>query len=255
MIPAESSALVKRSIDAGESLVQDLVLANRILAHLGILDAFGHVSVRSDRHRDRYLLTRLLAPEQVSARDLIEYDLDSRPVRGESPKPCLERFIHGEIYKARPDVMAVVHSHSPSVIPFGASSVPLRPIYHMGAFIGAGAPVFDIRKHFGNTDLLVRRPDHGRTLAATLGAAAMALMRGHGFVTVGESLPVAVCRAFYTELNARLQREAISLGGDVTYLNAEESRLADSVIRSVVAKPWDLWKKQALELVRTEAGG
>ena len=249
MVSAEPSPLVNRSIDAGESLVQDLVLANRILANLGILDAFGHVSVRSDRHRDRYLLTRLLAPEQVTARDLIEYDLDSLPVRGESPKPCLERFIHGEIYKARLDVMAVVHSHSPSVIPFGASSTALRPIYHMGAFIGAGAPVFDIREHFGNTDLLVRNSDHGRTLAATLSAGAMALMRGHGFVTVGESLAIAVYRAFYTELNARLQREAIALGGDVTYLNAEESDLADAVMRSVVAKPWDLWKEQALERI------
>jgi ribulose-5-phosphate 4-epimerase/fuculose-1-phosphate aldolase len=243
--------LTNSTIDASESLVQDLVLANRILANLGILDAFGHVSVRSDRHANRYLLTRLLAPEQVTARDLIEYDLDSRPVRGESPKPCLERFIHGEIYKARPDVLAVVHSHSPSVIPFGASSVPLRPIYHMGAFLGRAAPVFDIRRHFGATDLLVRNPDHGRTLAGTLGAGSAALMRGHGFVTVGESLPVAVCRAFYTELNARLQREAISLGGEVTYLSGEEAELADAVIRSVVAKPWDLWKQQALEAVKS----
>jgi ribulose-5-phosphate 4-epimerase/fuculose-1-phosphate aldolase len=137
------------------------------------------------------------------------------------------------------------------VIPFGASSVPLRPIYHMGAFLGRAAPVFDIRRHFGATDLIVRNPDHGRTLAGTLGAGSAALMRGHGFVTVGESLPVAVCRAFYTELNARLQREAISLGGEVTYLSGEEAELADAVIRSVVAKPWDLWKQQALEAVKS----
>ena len=234
------------SIDAGADLLGDLVIANRVLASLGVLDAFGHVSVRSDRRADRYILTRLLAPQQVTIDDLIEYDLDSRPVHGEGPKPCLERFIHGEIYKARPDVMAVVHSHAPSVIPFAASSIALKPLYHMGAFLGEGAPVFDIRKHFGPTDLLVRNPDHGRALAATLKTATIALMRGHGFAVVGASLPIAVCRAFYTELNARLQREAISLGGEVTYLDAAESDLADAVIRSVVQKPWDLWKQQAM---------
>jgi ribulose-5-phosphate 4-epimerase/fuculose-1-phosphate aldolase len=236
--------------DASAELLEDLVVANRILAEMGVLDAFGHVSARSDRHSGRYLLTRLLAPEMVTANDLIEYRLDSKPVLGEGPKPCLERFIHGEIYKARPDVMAVVHSHSPSVIPFAASSVRLRPIYHMGAFLGAGAPVFDIRKRFGDTDLLVRNPDHGRAFAATLRSGAVALMRGHGFAVVGESLPVAVCRAVYTELNARLQREAISVGGKITYLNPQESALADDVIRSVIAKPWDLWKKRALENMR-----
>jgi ribulose-5-phosphate 4-epimerase/fuculose-1-phosphate aldolase len=239
---------------ASARLLEDLVVANRVLAELGILDAFGHVSVRSDSHPDRYVLTRLLAPEMVTAEDLIEYDLDSRAVNGDVRKPCLERFIHGEIYKARPDVLAVVHSHSPSVIPFAASSVRLRPIYHMGAFLGAGAPVFDIRKDFGPTDMLVRNPDHGRGLAHALGAGAIALMRGHGFATVGENLPVAVCRAFYTELNARLQGEAIALGGDVTYLDQEESELADAVIRSVVAKPWDLWKKRALQRMRSEGG-
>ncbi|HWJ00299.1 MAG TPA: class II aldolase/adducin family protein [Burkholderiales bacterium] len=235
------------------ALVDDLVVANRILAELGVLDAFGHVSVRSDADPRRYVLTRLLAPEMVTRDDLIEYDLDSRPVHDDDRKPCLERFIHGEIYKARPDVLAVVHSHAPSVIPFAASSVRLRPIYHMGAFLGRGAPVFDIRKRFGATDLLVRNPDHGRDLASILGAGAVALMRGHGFATVGESLPVAVCRAIYTELNARLQAEAIGLGGEITYLDGEESELADAVIRSVVAKPWDLWKKRALE--RMKNGG
>jgi len=149
------------------ALVDDLVVANRILAELGVLDAFGHVSVRSDADPRRYVLTRLLAPEMVTRDDLIEYDLDSRPVHDDDRKPCLERFIHGEIYKARPDVLAVVHSHAPSVIPFAASSVRLRPIYHMGAFLGRGAPVFDIRKRFGATDLLVRNPDHGRVERST----------------------------------------------------------------------------------------
>jgi ribulose-5-phosphate 4-epimerase/fuculose-1-phosphate aldolase len=239
-------------LEASPALVEDLVIANRILADLGVLDAFGHVSVRSDRDPQRYVLTRLLAPEMVAAADLIEYDLDSRPVHGDERKPCLERFIHGEIYKARPDVMAVVHSHAPSVIPFAASSVQLQPIYHMGAFLGAGAPVFDMKRWFGATDLLVRTPDHGKRLAGTLGAGAIALMRGHGFATVGENLPVAVCRAVYTELNARLQGEAISLGGDVTYLDREESDLADAVIRQVIAKPWDLWKKRALAKMKEE---
>jgi len=240
-------------VDASAALVEDLVIANRILADLGVLDAFGHVSVRSDRDPQRYVLTRLLAPEMVTAADLIEYDLDSCPVHGDERKPCLERFIHGELYKARADVTAVVHSHAPSVIPFAASSVRLQPIYHMGAFLGAGAPVFDMRRWFGATDLLVRNPDHGQRLASTLGSGALALMRGHGFATVGENLPVAVCRAVYTELNARLQGEAINLGGEVTYLDRAEAELADAAIRQVIAKPWDLWKKRALEKLKTEA--
>jgi len=235
---------------ASAALIEDLVVANRVLADFGVLDAFGHVSARSDRNPGRYILSRFLAPELVTREDLLEYDLDSNPLRADSPKQYLERYIHGEIYKARPEVTAVVHSHSPSVIPFAASSVRLRPIYHMGAFLGAGAPVFDIRDHFGVTDMLVRNADHGRYLAATLNAEAVALMRGHGFAAVGEHVAEAVFRAVYTEFNARLQREAISLGGKVTFLDRGEAELADRVLKVMVAKPWDLWKKKALERLR-----
>lgn len=230
----------------------DLVVANRVLSDLGVLDAFGHVSVRSDADSNRYVLTRLLAPELVTMEDLIEYDLESRPVGAEERRQCLERFIHGEIYKNRPDVQAIVHSHSPSVIPFTASSTRLRPIYHMGAFIGKAAPVFDIREKFGATDLLVRDPEHGRSLAQVIGKGALALMRGHGFATVGENLAVAVYRAFYTEVSAKAQREAIALGGEITYLSEGEAERADAVLRSVVEKPWTLWKRRALEKLRQE---
>ncbi|MGH8704071.1 MAG: class II aldolase/adducin family protein, partial [Burkholderiales bacterium] len=157
------------------------------------------------------------------------------------------RFIHGEIYRARPDVIAVVHSHSPSVVPFAASSERLRPIYHMAGFLGRGAPVFDMRERFGDTDLLVRSGDQGRALCASLGTAHVALMRGHGFVAAGPGLPQAVYFAIYTELNARLQREAIALGGRVSFLSDAEAKLAEATIGAVVERPWELWKKHALE--------
>lgn len=239
-------------LDVSPELLEDLVVANRVLAEHGVLDAFGHVSVRSDRHPDRYVLAHFLAPALVTADDLIEYDLDSNPVQAAPSKQYLERYIHGEIYRARADVKAVVHSHSPSVIPFAASTVPLRPIYHMGAFLGAGAPVFDIHEQFGDTDMLVRNADHGRYLATTLGASAIALMRGHGFATVGNSIAEAVYRAIYTEMNARLQREAISLGGAVHYLTPGEAERADATMQWAVQKPWALWKKRALEQLHKE---
>ena len=223
-------------------LLDDLVAANRILAGHGVLDGFGHVSARHPARPDRYLLSRSLAPGLVTADDIVTFDLDSNPVDGDDRRPYLERFIHGEIYRLRPDVVAVVHSHSPSVIPFAASSVPLRPVYHMGSFLGARAPVFEIRERFGTTDMLVRNPDHGAALAAALGDAPVVLMRGHGFCTVGQSIPVAVFRAIYTETNAGLQQQAIALGGTVTYLDEGEAKLSEATNRSVVARPWELWK-------------
>ena len=232
--------------ESSAALVEDLVAANRILARYGVLDAFGHVSVRSDRRPDRYLLSRSLAPELVRAKDIVEYDLDSNPIRARAPRPYLERYIHGEIYRARPDVSAVVHSHSLSVVPFAASTERLRPIYHMAGFLGRGTPVFDIRERFGETDLLVRNADHGRALSERLGAAHVALMRGHGFVAAGPDVPQAVYYAIYTELNARLQRDVIAIGGRVRFLSDEEAKLAEATNRAVIDRPWQLWKKQAL---------
>jgi ribulose-5-phosphate 4-epimerase/fuculose-1-phosphate aldolase len=227
-------------------VIEDVVAGNRILAQHGVLDGFGHVSARHPDDAGKFLLSRSLAPELVTPADVMTFDLDSLAQGGDARKPYLERFIHGEIYKARPEVMSIVHSHSPSVIPFAVSSVKLRPIYHMSGFLSGETEVFDIRTHFGCTDMLVRNGAHGAALAKELGARGVVLMRGHGFVAVGESIPIAVYRAIYTEMNAALQQKAIALGGEVTYLDVEEARLAEATNRSVVERPWQLWKTKAM---------
>jgi HCOMODA/2-hydroxy-3-carboxy-muconic semialdehyde decarboxylase len=228
-------------------LIEDLVAANRILADQGVVDGYGHVSVRHEKSADRYLMARSIAPELVTAADIMEYDLDSTPVDARGRTSYLERFIHGEIYRVRPDVRAIVHNHSPSVIPFGVTGVPLRPLYHMSAFLSAGVPVFDIRQASGGmTDMLVRTAALGQALARTLGTRPVALMRGHGAVVVGASLPLVVFRSVYTEVNARLQSQAMALGGQVTYLDPEEARLAEASVSGTAPRPWELWKKKAL---------
>ncbi len=229
---------------AAAKLIEDLVAANRILAEHGVVDGYGHVSVRHERDPNRYLLSRSLAPEIVAAGDIMEYDLDSNPLDTTGRAMYLERFIHGEIYKVRPDVMAIVHHHSPAVIPFAATTAPLRPLYHMSAFVGEGVPVFEIRAAAGMTDMLIRDAALGRALARTLGQHPAALMRGHGAVVVGADLPLAVGRSIYLELNARLQVQAIALGGDVTYLDPEEVRKVVAV--QDYARAWELWKRKAL---------
>jgi len=232
---------------ADPKLVEDLVAANRILVDQGVLDGYGHVSVRHDRDPNRYVMSRSIAPELVTAADVMEYDLDNTAVDARGRTSYLERFIHGEIYKIRPDVKAVVHSHSPSVIPFGATGVPLRPLYHMSAFLAAGVPVFDIRAASGQmTDMLVRNPGLGQALAKALGSAPVALMRGHGNVIVGTGLPQVVFRSVYTEVNARLQAQALALSGNVTYLDPEEAKKAEASIAGTLGRPWELWKKKAL---------
>ncbi len=232
---------------ADPGLIEDLVAANRILVDQGVLDGYGHVSVRHDRDPSRYLMSRSLAPELVTAADIMEYDLDSEPVAARGRATYLERFIHGEIYQARPDVKAVVHSHSPSVIPFGVTGAPLRPLYHMSAFLSGGVPVFDIRTASGtDTDMLVRTPVLGKALAQTLAGRPVALMRGHGAVVVGAALPQVVFRSVYTEVNARLQAQAMALGGTITYLDAEEARKAEASLAGTLGRPWELWKRKAL---------
>ncbi len=226
-------------------LVEDLVAANRILADQGVVDAYGHVSARHDRDPHRYLLSRSLAPELVTADDLMEYDLDSAPVDPRGRTSYLERFIHGAIYKIRPDVRAIVHHHSPSVIPFGVTTQPLRPLYHMAAFLGDGVPVFEIRDAGGMTDLLIRDQPLGQALAKTLGSSTTALMRGHGAVVVGPTIQHAVARSVYMEMNARLQAQAMALG-NVTYLEPEEARKTDATVSGTYARPWELWKTKAL---------
>ncbi len=228
------------------TLVEDLVVANRILAEQGVVDGYGHVSVRHDDDPQRYLLARSMAPELVTAADIMEYDLDSNAVDARGRTGYLERFIHGEIYKVRPDVKAIVHNHSPSVIPFGVSAVPLRPLYHMSAFLGSGVPVFEIRGAGGMTDMLVRDPALGRALARTLGDRPAALLRGHGAVVVGMSLPAVVFRSVYTEMNARLQAQAMALSSNVIYLDPEEARKAEASVAGTIGRPWELWKRRAL---------
>jgi HCOMODA/2-hydroxy-3-carboxy-muconic semialdehyde decarboxylase len=221
------------------SAIDDLVTANRILASEGILDGYGHVSVRNPANPSHYFLSRSLAPGLVTAADIVEYDLDSNPI-GDARLSYRERFIHGEIYKARPDVMAVVHDHSPAVIPFSVSSVPLRAVSHMAAFIGEGIPVFEIRDVDGMTDMLVSNQKRGLALAKVLGNYPAALMRGHGAAVVGASVKEAVGRAVYLDSNARLEEQAILLGGKVTYFEPEEARKTapqDGYVRA-----WDVWK-------------
>jgi ribulose-5-phosphate 4-epimerase/fuculose-1-phosphate aldolase len=247
MAPDSPSGGVPESAGpADPNLVEDVVAANRIFADQGVLDGYGHVSVRHPKNPERYLLSRSLAPELVTAADIMEYDLDSNPVDQRGRTMYLERFIHGEIYKARPDVNAVVHSHSPAVVPFSVSSIALKPIYHMSSFLHRGVPVFEIREAGGMTDLLVRDPHLGRALAQSLGDKPVALMRGHGNVTVGPSIPFAVYYAIYTEVNARLQLQAISLGGSINYVAPEEGKLYEPNIAGTINRPWELWKRKAL---------
>jgi HCOMODA/2-hydroxy-3-carboxy-muconic semialdehyde decarboxylase len=223
-------------------LIDDIVAGSRILADLGVVDAFGHVSARHPANPNHFLMSRSLAPALVTATDVMEFDLDGKAIDAGGRAVFLERFIHGEIYKARPDVMAVVHTHSPGVIPFTVSQVPLRPLFHNAAFLSAGAPVWEIRKEFGETDMLVRDAVRGKSLAERLGDRSVVLMRGHGDVTVGPSVKVAVFRAYYTDVAARLQSQALALGGEVNYLTLEEGAKADAINLAVLDRAWNLWK-------------
>lgn len=226
-------------------LLDDLVTANRILADQGVVDGFGHVSVRHDKDPNRFLLSRSMAPALVTAADIMEFDLDGVPVDPQGRSPYLERFIHGEILRARPDVRSVVHNHSPGVIPFGVAGAALRPVYHLSGFLGGGVPVFEIRDTAGPaTDMLVRNPGLGRALAKTLGQRPVALMRGHGAVVVGASVRQAVFRTVYTEVNARLQAEAQRLG-PVVFLSDEEAASAAATNDGLIGRPWELWRRKA----------
>lgn len=228
-------------------LLADLAAASRILAEHGVVDGFGHVSMRHPAAPDRYLLSRSLAPALVTPADILEYDYDGTPCDADAPPGFLERFIHGEIYRARPDVGAVVHSHSPSIIPFSLVERPMRAMFHNAAFLAGGVPVFDIREGFGATDLLVRDAAKGRALAEALGQSDVALMRAHGSVACGPSLPIAVFRAIYTEVDARIQHWTLALaGGDpIAALDEEEGVLADEPNRTAGMRAWHLWRTEA----------
>jgi HCOMODA/2-hydroxy-3-carboxy-muconic semialdehyde decarboxylase len=223
-------------------LLEDIVIGSRALADFGVLDGFGHVSARDPANPSHFLMSRSLAPALVTADDIMEFDQDGNALDARGRAVFLERFIHAEIYKARPDVMAVVHTHSPGVVPFSVSKTPLRAIFHNGAFLAAGVPVWDIAREFGATDMLVRDNGIGKSLARALGDKSVVLMRGHGDVTVGPDVKIAVFRAYYTDVNARLESQAIGLGSEVTYLSAEEGAKADTVNFAVIDRIWNLWK-------------
>ena len=249
----DASTLGVAAVDRGAptpvtdpQLVADLVIANRILFREGVLDAFGHVSVRHDARPDRFFCARNMAPGLVTADDIVEFDADGEPVNARGRAVYLERFIHSEIYRARPDVMAVVHSHSMAVIPFGlVKSYPFRAVTHMGSFIGVCAPVFEIRDVVGDdNDLLITTPQLGRALAQTLDRGNVVLMRGHGSTVVADSLKQAVFRAVYTEQNARVLSEALRIG-PIEPLSKAETRTATRVIGGQANRAWDLWRMRA----------
>ncbi len=230
-------------------MIRDLVLANRILYARGVVDAFGHVSVRDPDDPERFLLARNMAPALVRKRDVMAFALDGTPI-DDDRAPYVERFIHGSIYKARPDAGAVVHSHSAAVIPFGiAAGVELRPVFHMASFLRGPVPVWDIRDAAGeDNDMLVRDASMGDSLAHTLGDGPAVLMRGHGSTTVGRDVREAVFRAVYTEINARLQAEALRLG-NVTYLSDREAERSATSNAGQIARAWELWTREASSFV------
>jgi ribulose-5-phosphate 4-epimerase/fuculose-1-phosphate aldolase len=229
------------------SLIRELVDANHILFDQGVVDGFGHVSVRHPERPDRFLLARSMAPALVTEKDVLEFDLDGNPVVPNGPAPYLERFIHGEIYRKRSDVNSVVHSHSPSVVPFSVvPSVKLRPVCHMCGFLSEkGTPIFEIRDFAGpGSDILITNGKLGAALADSLGIGPAVLMRGHGSTVVATTIRQAVFRAVYTEIGARLQMEAMKLG-PVTYLTEAETVGTTKTISTQYDRSWFLWLKAA----------
>jgi len=231
-----------------QQTIDELHTATQILVGEGILDGFGHASARHPDLPDRYfMLTGNLGGPATENR-VLELDVDSNPVRSGDARPSIERFIHGEVYRQRQDVGAIVHTHAPSLIPFGVCGVPLRPLYHMGGFLEDGPPVFDIRTKHGVTNMLVTTREIGQSLASSLGARAMVLMRGHGATVVGTSLKEAVFRSVYAAHSAQLLPLAMQLG-QPTFLDPGEAKLADELHHAVVGRPWEYWiRKHGLVL-------
>ena len=243
--PGVEAAAARLAVDP--QLLDDLVTANRILAHEGVLDAYGHLSIRHPGRPGHYLMARSVASEFVTADDIIDYDANSNAAAPGAPREYIERFIHGEIYRARPDAQAVIHSHSPAVIPFTVTDVPLRPVFHMAAFLAGGVPVWDPESS-GDPDgaaMLVRNSAMGASLAAALGKKPAILLRGHGAVVVSRDLRGAVRNAIFLEANARMQSAAIALGGPIRYITLAEAS-AMSRAQGDSDRAWDYWKRRAL---------
>ena len=228
-------------------LLRDLAIANRILAHEGVVDAFGHVSIRHPERADRFFMSRSRAPELVTVDDLMEFALDGTAVDARGRTPYSERFIHGAIYEKRPDVTSVIHNHSHEIIPYGVTPVKLRPVLHVGAVIGEDVPVWDIRKKFGDTNMLVVNMEQGRDLAATLGRNRVALMRGHGCAVAGTTLRQTVFTAVYVQVNAKLQTQALNLSGEVQYLSEGElARTKEMLTQEIgLERAWEYWTRRA----------
>jgi ribulose-5-phosphate 4-epimerase/fuculose-1-phosphate aldolase len=242
-IAATPQAPASTAAAPNAKLIEDLVYANHILADQNVLDGFGHVSVRSDKDPSHFFMARSMAPGLVTTSDILEFNKEGEPIDARGRTVYLERSIHAAIYRARPDVMAVVHSHSPEIIPYTVTGTALRPIYHMSGFLGAGAPIFEIRDTAGMTDMLIRNNTLADALAKSLGDSPVVLMRGHGFVAVGNSAPQVVFRSIYAQINARLQSEAARLG-PITFLSPEEAAKASAANDAVVLRPWELWKSR-----------
>jgi HCOMODA/2-hydroxy-3-carboxy-muconic semialdehyde decarboxylase len=224
-----------------KTLIDELVMANKILYNEGVVDGFGHISVRHPFKDQRFLIAKSMAPGLVTANDILECDFDGVIHDDQNRRSYVERFIHSEIYKARPEIQAVVHSHSMSVIPFGVTSQRLRPICHMSGFLGAQTPIYEIRHTIGeSSDLLINSQALGQSLAKTLGSATVALMRGHGSVAVGNSIKQVVYRAIYTELNAKLQLESMKIG-TIEFLSDGEAQATAAMADVHLERPWALW--------------
>ena len=233
-------------MEVDASTLQDLAAASRILADQGVFDAAGHVSMRHPANPERFLMSRSLAPALVTADDIMEFTLDCEPCDARGRAAFIERYLHGEIYRARPDVMGVAHGHSPAVVPFGIVSTPMRATYHNAAFLAYGVPVFDIRDTFGATDIVINSSARGAALARVLADKAVVLLRAHGFVAVGPSLQAAVFRAIFTEVSARVQLQAEALGGPLAALDDEEGRKADAINLATVGRSWEFWKRRVM---------
>jgi HCOMODA/2-hydroxy-3-carboxy-muconic semialdehyde decarboxylase len=235
-----------------DHLIEELVTANRILAREGVVDSFGHVSVRHPDNAQRYLLSRSRAPEGIEKKDIMEFALDGTPVDAGGRVPYLERFIHGALYEARTDVMSVVHNHSESVIPFGVTGRKIRPIFHMGALIGHEVPVWDSHDRFGDTALLVENMEMGRDLAKRIGAGATALMRGHGATVAGSDIRQAVYMSVYLEVNARLQKQAMDMGEIKFLTTGEIDMVASRTGPYGINRAWENWCRRAGRPYRAE---
>jgi ribulose-5-phosphate 4-epimerase/fuculose-1-phosphate aldolase len=226
-----------------DAVIQDLVIANRILAKEDVVDAYGHVSMRHPDNPGHFLIARSVAPELVTADDIVELDLDGQPVRDEKRTLYLERFIHAAIFETRPEIMAVVHAHAEDTLPFGiADATKLRPVIHSGSFIGAAVPVWDSADNFGDTNLLVTNMEQGRDLAKCLGGNNVALMRGHGFAAAGRSLIEVVRMSVYLPRNARALLRATQLGGSIKYLSQGEIEARNRGYSPHSPETWRAWE-------------